>query len=106
MWPKLNARTHDLDVPPPTPCSPWSAVDVLILDRPDIPPAGAGETPIIAVAPAIANAIRAATSRRLPALSVIPDRVVRWPTSAAQRSGLARKAPGYYVAASPERWRE
>ena len=31
----------------------------------DLPPAGAGKTPMIAVAPAVANAIFAATGRRL-----------------------------------------
>ena len=36
------------------------AIDVVLLDRPDVPPAGAGETPIVCVAPAVANAIFAA----------------------------------------------
>jgi isoquinoline 1-oxidoreductase len=48
------------DVPP---------IEIVILDRKDLPSAGAGETPIIAVAPAIANAVHAATgqrSRRIP----------------------------------------
>ncbi|WP_337174914.1 molybdopterin cofactor-binding domain-containing protein [Paludisphaera sp.] len=40
------------------------AIEVHPLDRPDLPSAGAGETPIIAVAPAIANAVAAATGRR------------------------------------------
>ena len=35
------------------------AIDVLLLDRPDRPSDGAGETPIIAVAPAIGSAVRA-----------------------------------------------
>jgi nicotinate dehydrogenase subunit B len=48
------------------------AVEVLLVDRPDIPSAGAGETPLIAVAPAIANAIFAATGRRLRSLPLIP----------------------------------
>ena len=39
-------------------------VDVVLLDRPDLPPAGGGETPLIALAPAIANAIFAVTGRR------------------------------------------
>jgi isoquinoline 1-oxidoreductase len=47
------------DIPP---------IDVVLLDRPQIPSAGAGETPIIAVAPAIANAVYAATGRRLRSL--------------------------------------
>jgi isoquinoline 1-oxidoreductase len=38
------------DVPP---------IDVLLLDRPDQPSDGAGETPIIALAPAIGSAARA-----------------------------------------------
>ena len=48
------------------------AIDVVLVDRPDIPSAGAGETPLIAVAPAIANAIFAATGRRLRALPLAP----------------------------------
>jgi isoquinoline 1-oxidoreductase len=42
---------------------------VVLIDRPDLPSAGAGETPLIAVAPAIANAIFAATGRELSALA-------------------------------------
>ena len=40
-------------------------LDVHLLDRPDLPSAGAGETPLIAVAPAIANAVFRATGKRL-----------------------------------------
>ncbi len=40
-------------------------IDVHLIDKPDTPSAGAGETPIIAVAPAIGNAILAATGVRL-----------------------------------------
>jgi hypothetical protein len=47
------------------------------LDRPDLPSAGAGETPLIAVAPAIANAIFAATGRRLRSLPLLPEERVR-----------------------------
>lgn len=49
------------------------AIEVLLLDRPDIESAGAGETPIIAVAPALANAIYAATGRRLRSMPLLPD---------------------------------
>ena len=52
-------------------------LDVVLLDRPDLPSAGAGETPLIAVAPAIANAIFAATGRRLRSLPLLPDGRVR-----------------------------
>jgi isoquinoline 1-oxidoreductase len=38
--------------------------EVILLDRKDLEPAGAGETPIIAVAPAIANAVFDATGKR------------------------------------------
>jgi isoquinoline 1-oxidoreductase len=43
-------------------------IEVILLDRPDLPSAGAGETPMIAVAPAIASAIFDATGRRLRSL--------------------------------------
>lgn len=39
-------------------------LDVITLDRKDVPSAGGSETPIISVAPAIANAIYAATGER------------------------------------------
>jgi len=39
-------------------------IEVVLVDRPDLPSAGAGETPMIAVAPAISNAVFAATGRR------------------------------------------
>jgi len=40
-------------------------LEVHLLNRPDIPSAGAGETPLIALAPAIANAVFHATSQRI-----------------------------------------
>ena len=43
-------------------------MDVHLLDRPDVSSAGAGETPLIAVAPAIGNAIFHATGTRLRAM--------------------------------------
>lgn len=43
------------DVPP---------LKVHLLNRPDLPPAGAGETPIVAVAPAVAAAVHHATGKR------------------------------------------
>jgi nicotinate dehydrogenase subunit B len=47
--------------------------EVVLLDRRDEPSAGAGETPIIGIAPAIGNAIRAATGVRLRSLPLVPD---------------------------------
>ena len=40
-------------------------LDVQLLNRPDLPSAGAGETPIIAIAPAIANAVAHASGVRI-----------------------------------------
>ena len=40
-------------------------LDIHLLDRPDLPSVGAGETPLIVVAPAIGNAVFHATGRRL-----------------------------------------
>jgi isoquinoline 1-oxidoreductase len=40
-------------------------LDVHLLNRPDLPSTGAGETPLIAVAPAIANAVSRATGQRI-----------------------------------------
>jgi len=47
-------------------------LDVVLLDRPDLPSAGTGQTPLTAIAPAIANAIFAATGHRLRSLTLIP----------------------------------
>lgn len=52
------------DVPP---------IDVVLLDRKDLPSQGAGETPIVTIAPAIGNAIFAATGRRLRTMPLVPD---------------------------------
>jgi isoquinoline 1-oxidoreductase len=46
-------------------------LDVAIIDRPEHPPAGAGETPVVAVAPAIANAICSATGERRRSLPLL-----------------------------------
>lgn len=50
-------------------------IETILLDRRDIPPAGAGETPILAVAPAIGNAIFQATGVRLRSLPLAPNGV-------------------------------
>jgi CO/xanthine dehydrogenase Mo-binding subunit/aerobic-type carbon monoxide dehydrogenase small subunit (CoxS/CutS family) len=51
-------------------------VDVVLVDRPDQPSAGGGETPIVAVAPAIANAIFRACGTRLRTMPLAPRGVV------------------------------
>jgi CO/xanthine dehydrogenase Mo-binding subunit len=40
-------------------------INIVLVDKKDAEPVGAGETPIIAVAPAMANAMFAATGRRV-----------------------------------------
>jgi len=47
-------------------------IETVLLDRKDIPSAGAGETPIMAVAPAIGNAIFDATGQRIRSLPMVP----------------------------------
>jgi nicotinate dehydrogenase subunit B len=47
-------------------------IEAVLLDRKDLPPAGAGETPIVGLAPAIGNAIFDATGIRLRSLPLIP----------------------------------
>jgi nicotinate dehydrogenase subunit B len=47
-------------------------IEVVLLDRKDIPSAGAGETPIVGLAPAVANAIFNATGVRLRSLPLAP----------------------------------
>jgi nicotinate dehydrogenase subunit B len=47
-------------------------IDVVLIDRPDQPSAGGGETPIVAVAPAIGNAIFRACGIRLRAMPLAP----------------------------------
>jgi isoquinoline 1-oxidoreductase len=52
------------------------SVEVILLNRRDLPSAGAGETPMIAVAPAVANAVFDAIGRRLRSLPLTADGVV------------------------------
>ena len=47
-------------------------IEVVLLDRKDLPSAGAGETPIVGIAPAIGNAIFAATGVRPRSLPLAP----------------------------------
>jgi len=49
------------------------AIEVEIINRKDVPPSGAGETPIVGLAPAVANAIFAATGKRLRAMPLVPN---------------------------------
>ena len=51
-------------------------VEAILVDRADQPSVGGGETPLIAVAPALANAIRAATGTRLRSLPLAPQGMI------------------------------
>ena len=66
----LNARFSKYRVPRFSDVPP---IEVVLLDRRDIPPAGAGETPLVGLAPAIGNAIFQATGKRLRSLPMIPN---------------------------------
>jgi isoquinoline 1-oxidoreductase len=48
-------------------------METVLLDRNDLPAAGAGECPLVGLAPAIANAIFDATGVRLLSLPLVPD---------------------------------
>jgi isoquinoline 1-oxidoreductase len=52
-------------------------IDIVLVNRKDLPSAGAGETPIVGLAPAVANAIFSATGVRLRALPLIPNGLVK-----------------------------
>ena len=64
----LNPRFSEYRVPRLT---DMPQIEVVLVDRKDLPSAGAGETPIVGVAPAIANAIFAATGNRLRTLPLL-----------------------------------
>lgn len=65
----LNGRFSKYRVPRFSDIPP---IETVLLDRKDLPSAGAGETPIVGIAPAIANAIFDATGARLRSLPLIP----------------------------------
>jgi isoquinoline 1-oxidoreductase len=57
------------------------AIESVLVDRKDLPSAGAGECPIIGIAPAVGNAIFDATGQRVRSLPMAPQ-------------GLGRSATG------------
>ena len=65
------------------------AIEVALLDRPTLPPFGAGEASTAPVAAALANAIFDATGVRLRTVPFTPDRVK---VALAARSGSATPA--------------
>ena len=65
-----NPRFSDYRVPR---FSDAPRVEVVLIDRKDLPSAGAGESPIMGIAPAVGNAICDATGIRLRSLPMIPN---------------------------------
>lgn len=55
--------------------SDMPVIETVLLDRKDIPSAGAGETPIMGLAPAIGNAIFDATGQRIRSLPMVPGKL-------------------------------
>jgi isoquinoline 1-oxidoreductase len=47
-------------------------IEVVLVDRKDLPPAGAGETPIVGIAPAVGNAIFDAAGIRIRSMPMVP----------------------------------
>ncbi len=66
----LNGRLSEYRVPR---FSDLPILETVLLDRKDIPSVGAGECPMIGLAPAIGNAIFDATGVRLRSLPLVPD---------------------------------
>lgn len=66
----LNGRMSQYRVPR---FSDLPVIDTVLLDRKDLPSAGAGECPLVGLAPAIANAIFDATGVRLRSLPLVPN---------------------------------
>jgi len=48
-------------------------IKVVLVDRKDLPSSGAGETPIVGIAPAVGNAIFQATGTRLRSMPMVPN---------------------------------
>jgi isoquinoline 1-oxidoreductase len=66
----LNGRLSQYRVPR---FSDLPKLETVLLDRKDIPSVGAGECPMVGLAPAIANAIFDATGTRLRSLPLVPN---------------------------------
>ena len=66
----LNGRMSEYRVPR---FSDVPVLETVMLDRKDLPSAGAGEAPIVGMAPAIGNAIFDASGVRLRALPLVPN---------------------------------
>jgi nicotinate dehydrogenase subunit B len=66
----LNGRFSSYRVPR---FSDVPTIETVLLDRKDVPSAGAGECPMVGLAPAIGNAVFDATGVRIRSLPMVPD---------------------------------
>ncbi|MSU49536.1 MAG: isoquinoline 1-oxidoreductase [Opitutus sp.] len=66
----LNPRFSQYRVPR---FSDTPAIEIVLLDRKDLPSAGAGEAPLVGIAPAVGNAIFDACGVRLRSLPMVPN---------------------------------
>jgi isoquinoline 1-oxidoreductase len=66
----LNPRLAKYRVPR---FSDMPKIEVVLVNRKDLPSVGAGETPIVGIAPAVGNAIFNATGRRLRSMPMAPE---------------------------------
>ncbi|MEO6188250.1 MAG: molybdopterin cofactor-binding domain-containing protein, partial [Ginsengibacter sp.] len=69
----LNSSLSDYKVPR---FSDMPKIDVVLIDRKDLPSSGAGEAGIVCIAPAIRNAILDATGIGLNTLPMLPNGVL------------------------------
>jgi isoquinoline 1-oxidoreductase len=65
----LNPRLSEYRVPR---FSDVPKIDIVLIDRKNVPSAGAGEIPIVGIAPALANAIFSATGLRIRSMPILP----------------------------------
>jgi isoquinoline 1-oxidoreductase len=91
----LNGSLRQYRVPRFTDIPP---IDVVMLNRPDLPSAGAGETPIIGLAPAVANALAAAGTGRRHSLPLSPARSNAPQTTTARQAAPADRPPAHRTA--------
>jgi CO/xanthine dehydrogenase Mo-binding subunit len=84
-WEGAGITTRDWETYPIIRFGEIPPIDVVLLDRPDQPAVGAGEPATTTTAPAIANAVAAATGARLREAPFTPARV---------RAALAERATG------------
>lgn len=85
----LNPRFSQYRVPR---FSDVPEIKVVLLDRKDLPSAGAGEAPIVGIAPAVGNALFNATGERLRSLPLVPHGMRKEAGARQPAGGLGERA--------------